>query len=112
MMKNQSKSIKILEELIRYFTFNGIKDLTIRFTSTREALSICVSGETEHPPRDIADLERLIQTPRKPEFEESYWGLLGSSGTRNEMSLLGSLVDAGHVTYENGTLMVKVERRE
>jgi hypothetical protein len=111
-MKNQAKSIKILEELIRYFTYNGIRDLAVRYTSTTETLIISVSGETATPPKDLAELERLLKTPRRLEFEEYYWSLLGASTTRNELDILGTLVDNARVTYENGIVTVMIERKE
>lgn len=111
-MKNQAKSIKILEELIRYFTYNGIRDLAVRYTSTNETLIISVSGETATPPKDLAELERLLKTPRRLEFEEYYWSLLGASTMRNELDILGTLVDNARVTYENGIVTVMIERKE
>ncbi|MFB0958392.1 MAG: hypothetical protein QMB61_05160 [Clostridiaceae bacterium] len=111
-MKNQAKSIKILEELIRYFTFHQVNDLMIHFDSSKESLNISISGATDDPPNDMAQLEELLKAGRRPEFEEYYWGLLGSSSTRNELSLLGALVDDGTVAFADGVLKVTITRHE
>ena len=62
-MKNQAKSLKILEELIRYFTYHGIKDLTVRYTSTDETLIISVSGETATPQKTWQNWKASLKLP-------------------------------------------------
>lgn len=109
-MQNRNRSIKILEEIVAYFLHHQILDLDIRFNSGAEVLEISASGLAPYRPEDLDHLESLLNEPRRPEFEDYYWGLLGTSSNRNELRLLGSLVDWGHTSFENGRLTIQVKR--
>jgi HSP20 family molecular chaperone IbpA len=111
-MQNMKKSRKILDELIGYFTTHQINELDIHFKNTQGQLNITISGKTPAKPKDMDTLEQLLNTTRHPEYEEYFWGLLGSSSNQSEISLLGNLVDGGDVSYENGILTVSIRRKE
>lgn len=111
-MMNRMKSIKILDEIIGYFLHYEIDDLDIRFRSSQTSLKICVSGQANAKPQDLEQLDTLLNAPRKPEYEEYYWALLGTGSNRSELRLLGSLVDKGRAAFENGRLTISVERFE
>ena len=109
-MHNRLRSVKILEEVIGYFIHHEIDHMDIKFFADQDKMDITVSGEIKTPPKDLVYLEDLLNEPRKPEYEEYYWGLLGASGKRQELRLLGSLVDSGSAACENGILTVNVKR--
>ncbi|MFH5835838.1 hypothetical protein ACHAL6_07160 [Proteiniclasticum sp. C24MP] len=109
-MQNRIRSVKILEEVIGYFIHHEIDQMDIKFFADDEKMDITVTGTTDTPPRDLESLESLLNEPRKQEYEEYYWGLLGATGKRQELRLLGSLVDSGTAVYENGVLTVNVKR--
>ena len=109
-MQNRIRSVKILEEVIGYFIHHEIDHMDIKFFADEEKMDITVSGTTEKPPRDLQHLENLLNEPIKQEYEEYYWSLLGATGKRQELRLLGSLVDSGSAVYEDGVLTVNVKR--
>ena len=109
-MQNRIRSVKILEEVIGYFIHHKIDHLDIQFFADDEKMDITVSGPSESSPKDLKNLENLLNEPRKQEYEEYYWGLLGATGKRQELRLLGSLVDSGRAVYQDGILTVSVKR--
>jgi len=109
-MQNRIRSVKILEEVIGYFIHHKIDHMDIQFFADDEKMDITVSGTTETAPKDLKNLENLLNEPRKQEYEEYYWSLLGATGKRQELRLLGSLVDSGRAVYQDGILTVSVKR--
>jgi len=109
-MQNRFRSVKILEEVIGYFIHHKIDHMDIQFFADDEKMDITVSGTSDTPPKDLDNLENLLNEPRKPEYEEYYWSLLGASGKRQELRLLGSLVDSGNAKFNDGILTVNVKR--
>lgn len=109
-MDNKLRSVKILEEVLGYFLHHGVEKLDITFFSDESKLAITVSGSTEYEPHDFHQLIKVLNEPRKPEYEEYYWSLLGASSKRQELHLLGSLVDCGAGTYKDNILTIHVER--
>jgi len=109
-MQNRFRSVKILEEVIGYFIHHKIDHMDIQFFADDAKMDITVSGASDSPPIDLENLENLLNEPRKPEYEEYYWSLLGATGKRQELRLLGSLVDSGSARFENGVLIVNVKR--
>lgn len=109
-MQNRIRSVKILEEVIGYFLHHQIDHQDIDFFADDERMDITVSGEIPIPPKDLEHLHNLLNEPRKPEYEEYYWSLLGATGKRQEFQLLGSLVDSGSARWEDGILTVHIQR--
>ena len=109
-MQNRIRSVKILEEVIGYFIHHEIDHMDIKFFADEEKMDITVAGTTATPPKDLECLEKLLNEPRKQEYEEYYWSLLGATGKRQELRLLGSLVDRGKAVYKDGILTVNVKR--
>lgn len=109
-MENRMRSVKILEELLGYFLHHGIEKLDISFFSDEKTLEITVQGTTTTPPEDLPHLTKLLNEPRKPEYEEYYWSLLGATGKRQEFQLLGALVDEGDATFRENLLSIHVKR--
>ncbi|HBW12746.1 MAG TPA: hypothetical protein DEF30_02825 [Proteiniclasticum sp.] len=109
-MDNKLRSVKILEEVLGYFLHHGVEKLDISFFSDDKKLIITVRGSTDVEPQDLPQLIRLLNEPRKPEYEEYYWSLLGASSKRQELHLLGSLVDCGAGSFKDHTLTIHVER--
>ena len=109
-MQNRFRSVKILEEVIGYFIHHKVDHMDIQFFADDEKMDITVSGVSETQPLDLENLENLLNEPRKPEYEEYYWSLLGATGKRQELRLLGSLVDSGSAPFEDGILTIHVKR--
>ena len=109
-MENRMRSVKILEELLGYFLHHGIEKLDISFFSDEKMLEVTVKGNTLTPPEDLSHLVKLLNEPRKPEYDEYYWSLLGATGKRQEFQLLGALVDEGDASFTDGLLSIHIKR--
>ena len=111
MTSERMKAMKILEELIGYFFRYQINDLQMDLHYDTKSFKIMVEGTCNRRPADLDHLNELLNTPRQTELEEYYWGLLGGNNERQELNLLGSLVDCGDVSCENGKLSITVYRK-
>ena len=109
-MQNRVRSVKILEEVMGYFLHHQIDQLDIDFFADDERMDITVTGEIPLPPKDLEHLHNILNEPRKPEYEEYYWSLLGATGKRQEFQLLGSLVDSGKASWADGRLTINIRR--
>ena len=112
MNSERMKAIKILEELIGYFFNHDINDIQMDLQYGDTEFKIMVEGTCKRRPADLDHLSDLLNTPRQAELEEYYWGLLGGSSQREELNLLGSLVDCGDVLYDREKLAVTVFRKK
>jgi len=100
------KATKILEELIGYFFNHNIDHLQMELEYKNIEFMIKVQGICSSKPYDLDHLDEMLNTPRQAELEEYYWGLLGGNSQRQELNLLGSLVD-----FSEGSLSVTVYRK-
>jgi len=106
----RNKVSKILSELVNYFFSNSIHDLDIKVNYSTNSLVIEVSGKSIDEPKEMGKLNEILSSPRQAELEEYYWGLLGTNNSKQELYLLGALVDSGKVKYKNGFLTISIER--
>ena len=111
MTSERLKSIKMLEELIGYFFRHQINDLQMDLHYGDTECRIMLEGTCPSRPADLEQLNELLNAPRQPELEEYYWGLLGGNDTRQELNLLGSLVDCADVSYNLQKLSITVHRK-
>jgi len=109
-MQNKMRSVKILEEVLGYFLHHEVEELDISFLANEKEMDITVKGHINEAPKDLDRLHKMLNEPRKPEYDEYYWSLLGASGKRQEFQLLGSLVDAGKAHFQDGLLTVRITR--
>lgn len=111
MTNERMKATKILEELIGYFFNHGIDHLKMKLDYNETEFIINVEGLCTSRPYDLDKLEELLNEPRQAELEEYYWGLLGGNSQRQELNLLGSLVDSADVVCDNNKLSITVNRK-
>lgn len=111
MSNERMKATKILEELIGYFFNHNIDHLKMDLNYKEKEFIIQVEGQCSSRPSDLDHLIELLNEPRQDELEEYYWGLLGGNSQRQELDLLGSLVDCSEVTYEENILSITVYRK-
>jgi hypothetical protein len=110
MTNEKSKAVKILVELIGFFILNDIEQIDMNLSFKDKGFTVSLKGSCDCVPDELKKLNETINAPRQNELEEYYWGLLGSSNTKQELYLLGSLVDSGEVEFIDGILKVTVER--
>ena len=108
MTNERMKATKILEELIGYFFNHGIDQLKMELDYNETEFRINVEGQCVSKPYDLDQLAELLNEPRQAELEEYYWGLLGGNSQRQELNLLGSLVDSADVVCDKNTLSITV----
>jgi len=111
MTNERMKATKILEELIGYFFNHGIDQLKMELDYNDKKFIIKVKGQCASRPYDLDQLAELLNEPRQAELEEYYWGLLGGNSQRQELNLLGSLVDSADVICDDNTLSITVCRK-
>ena len=111
MTSERMKATKILEELIGYFFNHNIDYLQMELEYKDTEFIIKVEGTCSSRPSDLDHLNELLNTPRQAELEEYYWGLLGGNSQRQELNLLGSLVDCADVIFNEEILSVTVYRK-
>ena len=111
MTNEKNKVHKILSELVNYFFSNNVTDIDINVNYSSAALKINLSGKCDTEPKKLDKLNEILKSSRQVELEEYYWGLLGTNNSKQELYLLGSLVDNGEVEYDNGLLSLKIIRK-
>lgn len=111
MSRERSKAVRIMGELIGYFFRHEIYDLEMELHYDTEEVRVSAKGPCAERPLDLDALEDVLNAPRQVELEEYYAELLGGRSFREELGLLGSMVDASEIRYEEGTLSIALVRR-
>ncbi|MFP4457183.1 MAG: hypothetical protein ACOCRO_10060 [Halanaerobiales bacterium] len=111
MTNERNKVSKILSELVSYYFSNNVTDIDINVNYSSLGLKIKLSGKSDSEPKELDKLNEILKSSRQTELEEYYWGLLGTNNSKQELYLLGSLVDDGEVKYENGILKMSISRK-
>lgn len=113
MHEEQRKLIGILDELIKIYFGNDIRDIRMELRTNEEETVISLHGECIFlSEEEQTELMEVLNAPRQEEMEEYYWSLVGTSNRSPQLSLLGSLVDKGTVGCDEGNLTITVHRKK
>lgn len=110
MNNEQSKAVKMLNEVMIYFISHGMSDLEIVLSLQKSKTSVSVSAYTKTQPDDLDEVSESLLNPRQPEVEDYYWRLLGSNNKNNQLHLLGALVDDAQIMYDENKLTIQLNR--
>ncbi|HZK32947.1 MAG TPA: hypothetical protein VFC60_00475 [Tissierellaceae bacterium] len=111
MKYKREKLIKIMNELVNFCLHINMSELIINFKSDKDWGEVSVEGYCANPPMDrLENLEYILNSPRQPELEGYYWNLLGDGHGRQELEMVGTLVDSGSISYEDNILKISVKR--
>lgn len=109
-MRELLKARHIADELIGYFLRHGICDIKLQLKFCEIDTRVIVEGVCLEKVKDLDKAVRLMNLERRPEIEEEYENLLGSSIGDNALGLLGSMVDKATYRYEGNKLILEVVR--
>lgn len=113
MKHKREKLIKIMNELVNFCLRINMKDLKIQFSCHEDKGEIIVEGYCDNPPMErLEDLEYILNSPRQEELEEYYWNLVGDGHGHQELEMVGTLVDSGSISYEDGILKISITRNQ
>ncbi|QUH25525.1 hypothetical protein [Serpentinicella alkaliphila] len=107
-MRERLKSIKIVDELINYCYNLGISQIHVDLEDVESAIKITVEGFCDGiAEEELQSLNDFLSIPRQEEVEEYYWELIGE-GNKNELALVGMVIDDGQAIYSNKRLNITV----
>ena len=110
MATEKNKASKILDELVDYFFRNKIYQMNITLDYSAKEIIVHLDGPCKEKPSDYDNLFEILNEERRPELEEYYYGLLGGDFNREELNLLGSMIDKAEMSYEDNHLSITVYR--
>lgn len=110
MPTEKNKAAKILSELVDYFFRNKIYKINMSLEYSKSGTVIHIDGPCTQKPGDYNDIFEVFNEERRPELEEYYYSLLGGDFKRDELNLLGSMIDKAEMSYENNHLSITVYR--
>lgn len=107
------KNIKILDELLTYFTKLGNTKLSIEMNEEGSRHHFLIKGPVkELSYKDLDKLRETLNTARQHEIEEYYWQLGGELSFDCELSLVGMMIDSAEISYEDGILSMDIIRED
>lgn len=114
MKRTKKKITTIVDELITYFFSVGSDDMVVKVKETPDGYAVFFASSFD--PKHTAQVQRLehfLTCGRAPEIEESYWGLtgMGDIHDENELTLVGSMVDAAQVEICEGHATLNLFRK-
>lgn len=97
-------SKRITNSILNYMMERGVEDITMRLKVNDKCIVIIAEGEVDKKPKDLEELNTLINQKRIKTLEEYYSSLLGYSDNVNDIDLLGSMLDEGSISYDGNIL--------
>lgn len=105
------KNIKLLDELLTYFTKLGNTKLNIEMSEENNKHYFKIKGPvSDMKLEELKRLKETLSTPRQHEIEEYYWQLGGEISFDCELTLVGMMIDSAKVEYEDNILTIEIER--
>ncbi|MGM0419598.1 MAG: hypothetical protein ACQEQG_01250 [Bacillota bacterium] len=116
-MRETKKAVKIISELMIYYSDMGASDLSINYhtekANTENEFEIVISGVVKNlTSENLTELREHLNTERETQVEEYYWELAGEGNSSREMSLVGMLIDKAVVEYKNNNLKITIWRQD
>jgi hypothetical protein len=110
MATEKNKASKILSELVDYFLRNKIYQINMSLEYSAKGTIIHLDGPSSKKPEDYDELYEIFNEDRRPEFDEYYYSLLGGDIKRDELNLLGSMINKAEMSYQDNILSITVYR--
>lgn len=108
MREERLKSIKIVDELINYCYRLGISQIHVDLDTVDTGIKITVEGTCDGiAEEELKSLNDFLNIPRQEQVEDYYWELIGE-GDKNELALVGMVIDNGQVSYDNRKLKITI----
>ena len=107
------KNIRILDELLTYFTKLGNTKLNIEMNEVDNKHYFLIKGAVENISEDeLNHLKKTLNTQRQHEIEEYYWQLGGEVCFDCELTLVGMMIDSAKIEYDKGILTIEIIRED
>jgi hypothetical protein len=109
--KINQRNIKIVDELMSFCYKNSCVNIKINVLTDLDITTIILSADIPKiNPKDIEYIKDSLNTPRYHEMEEYYWSLTGDDDDNTELSLVGMMVDAAEIKYNDPVLEIVLKR--
>jgi RNA-binding protein YhbY len=101
---------KIIKQLSLYLMLHGVNDFNLSFSSNSKDVTFIISSKlfTE---KVIKEMKDKLSRKREIEVEVYGWELLGDTDTKNQLDILGALIDEVEVKKENDQFVIFLKRK-
>ena len=111
MILEKTKVQKIIDEIFIYLQHMGAENITINYKENPDSFAIdFVSDYAAAKEYMIKTLNKYLCVARQAEMESYYWELAGMYSDDTGLALIGMMTDEVDISYENGTLEIKILR--
>ena len=105
------KNMKIASELLSYCHLQGASEFYLDLKESDDAVMFNVTASpVSIDDKEMEQILKRLQAPRRREMEQNYWGLGGRSEITSELLLIGMMVDEASVVQNDGSLTIKLKR--
>jgi hypothetical protein len=91
---------KIIKELSLFLMLHNVKDFELSFHSNQESVHFIIKSKM-FPKEVLQRMKEKLSRKREIAIEVYGWELLGDTDSRNELDILGSLIDDIQVSKED-----------
>ncbi|MTI48476.1 hypothetical protein [Sporosalibacterium faouarense] len=105
MQSEKQRIIAIVNELVTFLLHNKATSIQINLKESDEDSRIYVCSNIADS-KVLSDLKNKIMANRSEEVESLYWKLLGDENTKDELYLIGKMVNDSNIDYSNSKLVM------
>ncbi len=103
MNREKSKMNAIINEITTFLLNQNAKNICLKINDTNEEIKVnIVCDELKLTEDIIDDLRNILNVKKEIEVEETYWQLIGNNDDRNDLYLVGKMIDNAELYLENG----------
>ena len=96
---------KIIKQLSLYLMLHGINDFDLAFSSNSKDVTFTITSKL-FTDEIIDEMREKLSRKREIEVEVYGWELLGDTDTKNQLDILGALIDEVVVKKDNDHFVI------
>lgn len=110
-IKGTRKIVHIMNEINLYLLEKNATRIINELVEDDDKITLYACGKVALNENELANIQQMLEAHHEYEYEE-YYSLVGEGFHCDELPLLGSMIDLGEVKYEDGVLIIHIERNK
>ncbi|MDP3385905.1 MAG: hypothetical protein Q8S24_01620 [Eubacteriales bacterium] len=111
MSKENTKVIRIIDEIIHYLQSMGAKKIDLNYQEMDDSYILTFKCDYDKEKMKlIYQMVKCLHLERQEEMEDTFWGLAGEHGRNQELALVGMMTDDATVYFDNERIEILLIR--
>ncbi|MBV1758353.1 MAG: hypothetical protein KMY55_10995 [Dethiosulfatibacter sp.] len=111
MSKENTKVIRIIDEIIHYLQFMGAKKIDLNYQEMVDSYILTFKCDYDKDKmKCIYQMVKCLHLERQEEMEDTFWALAGEHVRNQELALVGMMTDDAKIYFDDDRIEIMLER--